>query len=527
MTDTPRGRGTIAGVIFALAIGLGANEVRLSRAPVKVVANGARLYDEVRQAVATKYVDSLSDSVLYRRSVDGLLQELGDPHSAYLPPERFKRLSERTAGNYGGVGAQVDLRDGWVTVIAPMPGTPAEEAGISTGDRIVEIGGQSTRGWSVEEAVRAIRGEPSTPVHIAVQSPLREGRRDLTLVRREIHMRAVPRATMLRSTVGYVDLNEFSDSASTELGRAIDSLSKAGMTSLVFDLRGNPGGLLEQGLAVTEMFLPAGAKVVSLRGRTKAIDRDLVAGAGRKWTNLPVVVLVNRGSASASEIVAGALQDHDRAVILGTTTFGKGSAQSVFGLGEGALKLTTAKWYTPLGRSISRATRPKSSDDDTAVPDSARTHIPFRTAAGRTVYGGDAITPDVVVADTARTPAELALEGVVKGRVSAFRDALGAAALVLKGRVTNADFVVDDSMRARLRTELGSRKLPIDDDTWRVAQPVIDRLLGVEIARAALGAAGVFQRQVRNDPMLQRALDLADGATSTSVLFSRAAAKTG
>jgi carboxyl-terminal processing protease len=481
---------------------------------------GARLFDEVRERIAAQYVDSLDTDELYRRAIVGLVNELGDPYSGWFPPERFRRLAERTSGNYAGIGARVDTRDGWVTVIAPIPGTPAAEVGLETGDRIVEIDGKGTYGWATEEAVRAIRGPAGSAVRLVVESVVTGRRRELSLRRREIHVAAVGRLVMLRPTVGYVDLNEFSDSAAVELRRAVDSLQRAGARSLVLDLRGNPGGLLEQGVEVTELFVRKGTPVVGLRGRVPAMQQDIAARADGPFQALPVVLLVNGGTASAAEIVAGALQDHDRALVVGTPTFGKGSAQSVFPIDSGALKLTTARWFTPLGRSISRV----AAAPDGGAADSADVRIPFTTALGRTVFGGDAIVPDVTMRDTSGDVAARALDSAFTGRAAAFRDALSAAAARLAPRVAAPDFPVDDAMRGALRTELASRGVRVPDDAWAAARPAVDRLLGLEVARYALGDAGWFRRQAAEDPVLQQALALADGVTLSAQLFARARA---
>jgi carboxyl-terminal processing protease len=515
-----RWRTVVVATAYGVAVGAGAWFVRHAQAETRGPADGARLFDAVRRTIAERYVEPLPDSVLYRKAVDGLLEELGDPNTAYLPPVRFKQLAERAAGAYAGIGARVDARDGWPTVIAPMPGTPADSAGIATGDRIVEIDNRSTRGWSTDETVRTIRGAPGTRVSIRVQRPGIPGMRQLTLVRREIHVHAVGRAQVVAPGVGYVDLNEFSDSAARDVQAAVDSLRAQGARSVVLDLRGNPGGLLEQGVAVSQLFLREGQPIVSLKGRAPGMTRQISASASGPYGTLPVVVLVNDGSASAAEIVAGALQDHDRALVLGVPTFGKGSAQSVFPFGDGAIKLTTARWYTPLGRSIARP--PASDTGDSVAADSA-VRVPFRTALGRTVYGGDAIVPDVVVRDTAQLAAARRLDRAVAGKVPAFRDALTATALRLKTtRALRAPAdAVTEPMRRVFRAELATHGVMLDDAAWRDAQPVVDRLLGSEVARFSFGPDGAFARQLTDDPALQRAVELARGVELPAQLFAR------
>jgi carboxyl-terminal processing protease len=517
-----RWRTVVVAAAYGAALGAGAWFVRHARAEGRGPTSGARLFETVRRQIADRYVEPLADSVLYRKAVDGLLDELGDPNTAYLPPARFRQLAERAAGSYAGIGARVDARDGWPTVIAPIPGSPADSAGIATADRIVEIEGRSTRGWSTEETVRAIRGDAGSIVRFLVERPGVPGRQAYALARREIHVRAVGRAATIAPGVGYLDLNEFSDSAAAEVRSAVDSLRRDGGRAIVLDLRGNPGGLLEQGVAVSQLFLRQGERIVTLRGRAPGMTRDIVADATGPFGTVPVVVLVNDGSASAAEIVAGALQDLDRALVVGVPTFGKGSAQSVFPFGDGALKLTTARWFTPLGRSISRPAATGADADDAGAVDTAPPRVPFRTALGRTIYGGDAIVPDVIVRDTVQLAAARRLDAALAGRVPAFRDALAAAALALRSQASTPTAPVTDGWRRTLRQAMAARGADVTDDAWRSAQPVIDRLLGVEVARFAFGPDGVFARQSRDDAVLQRAIALASGVELPAQLFARA-----
>ena len=273
-----------------------------------------------------------------------------------LPPDKLGRFSEATSGNYAGVGLQVDVRDDWLIVIAPTPGSPAERAGVQPGDRIVEIGGRSTKDWTLDEAMKAFRGPAGTTLTIKIERPGVLAQIPLSLTRRPLHQSAVRRIAMLPNGVGYIDLKAFSDSTTRELTGGVNALVQGGMKSLVLDLRSNPGGLLGQGLSVSDMFLGRGDKIVSLRGHSPGVNRDYVDSTAQRWPALPLIVLVDDKSASAAEIVAGALQDHDRALIIGEPTYGKGSAQTIIPLGNvGGLKITTAKWYTPAGRSISKA----------------------------------------------------------------------------------------------------------------------------------------------------------------------------
>ena len=476
--------------------------------------DGGRLFQQVLSRVAEDYVDTAAVKDVYKKAVDGLLLELNDPHTSYLTNDRLARLNETTSGQYAGIGVQIDIRDGWITVVAPLAGSPAEEAGIRTGDRITQIEGKSTHRWTAEEAQKALRGAPGTAVAIGIERFGTSAPIPFKLVRRQIRIRSVQHAVMLRDGVGYVDLLAFSDSAAPELRREIDSLRAAGMTRLLLDLRGDPGGLLDQGVAVSELFLDSGQDIVSMRGRTPEVTRDFRDRAPQLWPDLVLGVLVDSGSASASEIVAGALQDHDRAVIIGTPTYGKGSAQTVFNVPGGGLKLTIAKWFTPSGRSIDRphssSVAPSGRPSAAGRSDSASVAPRYKTDAGRIVMGGGGIKPDVVVTDSMAGVAALALSRAVGSHASDFRDALTGYALALKGSNTVAtpDFVVTPAMRSELLRRLAEKKIVLDSTTARLTASLLDRLFVQQAERYLFGTKAEFARSLRDDPMVQRGIEI-------------------
>lgn len=487
----------------------------------------AQLFDEVMTRVERFYVDTISDAALYQKAVDGMLQELHDPHTVYLTPTRLAALEENTSGRYGGVGIQIDVRDGWITVVSPLPGTPAQEAGLQAGDRIVEIEGKSTKDWTADEAMKALRGDPGTTVHVTVERAGLDTSLPFALTRREIHYHPVQHALMLGNGIGYVDLTIFSEDAARDLRHAVDSLRTQGMKTLVLDLRGDPGGLLDQGVDVSDLFLDPGQKVVSMKGRTSDSNREYVARDREAWPGLLVEALVDSGTASAAEILSGALQDHDRAVIIGTTSYGKGSAQSLFPMSEGgALKLTTALWYTPSGRSINKPHEPSgdaaADDGDTTAASTPRPR--FRTDAGRTVLGGGGITPDLVVADSAMNAQEQALQTALGKQVPKFFDALAEYALSLKAShaLTSQSFTVTPAMREQLWQRLQRHGVTLDRPTFDRVAPLVDRLLAYQADRYVFGESAEFQRRTRDDPVIRAAVDLANGATTEKQLLQRA-----
>jgi carboxyl-terminal processing protease len=491
----------------------------------------ARLFDEVMEHVARNYVERLPQADLYGRATRGVLRELHDPHSTYLSSERLARLAESTAGRYQGIGVELDVRDGWVTVIAPLPGTPAEQAGVQGGDRIVAIDGKPTEGWAPEEALRALRGAPGTTVSFVVERVGVDEPVPFTVTRREIQLHPVQNALMLRDGIGYVELVVFSSEATTELRQAIDSLRRVGARALVVDVRGNPGGLLDQGVAVTDLFLDRGLEIVEMRGRARESNQTFVDQAPQRYANLPVAVLVDSASASAAEILAGALQDNDRAVVVGTPTYGKGSAQSVFPLSDGgAIKLTTALWYTPSGRSITRPRFVHGEDDEdesSFVADTSRARPTFRTRGGRIVYGGGGVVPDVLTPADTPSADEQALERALGKRFPEFRQVLGAYARSLRGRrgVTSPDFVVTAPMRDELYGALRRRGIEVDRAIYDATAPLVSRLIGYEAARVLFGRRAEFRRRLADDNGAAVAVVLLAGASSQDEVLRRAAAR--
>ncbi len=533
-----KGRSLTVAAILGLAMVSGGWLMgRTLRRETPTVVDGRRLFQQVLETVQNQFVDSLPADSLWRESMLGMVNELHDPHSVFLFADRLKRFREQTTGQYAGLGLRVDVRDGWITVIAPLPGSPSEAAGLQTGDRVVKIDALDTKGLTSDEALVKLRGAAGSTVVLLVERLGVEGRMTFTLRREIIHMRAVQRVAMLPKQIGYLDVSVFSDSTADEVAAGVDSLMRMGMRSLVLDLRGNPGGLVEQGAAVTDLFLDPGQQIVTLRGRTPESNRTFTDKAPQQWPALPIVVLVDRGSASAAEIVAGALQDHDRAVVVGTTTYGKGSAQSVFDAGTaGALKLTTSLWFTPVGRSIS--IRRRSDDDatargasdgvgtDTDTDSTVTARAEFKTDKGRVVYGGGGITPDVIARDTAAIEQGAVLQATLGRAVPAFRDALTALALQLKasGALASATFVVTPAMRSTLLTGVRSRGAIVPDSVFETNATVVNRLIGYEASRYVFGRDAEFARRTADDPVMLRALILLRDAPGRDALLVRASA---
>jgi carboxyl-terminal processing protease len=500
----------------------------------------ARLFDDVLGHVSTYYVDSIGETDLYQKATRGMLEQLKDPYSVLLTGDDYKALTEQTSGNYAGLGIQIDVRDGWITVVAPLPETPAERAGVETGDQIIEVDGKSTEGWKNDEAVKALRGEAGSKIAITIR---RAGITDplkYRLTRAQIHMRSVPPGTLFDSGVGYISLNPVSETSAEELRQEITAMKGKGMKSLIMDLRGNPGGLLDQGVKVADLFLDSRQEIVSTRGRARGSTKEFYDEAKQAWPDLPIIVLVNDGTASAAEIIAGALQDHDRAVVVGAPTFGKGLVQTLFPLGEGvALKLTTARWYTPSGRTIQRIAKDEEDQatqaamavvadtvlnaPDKASTDSALKQRPiFHTDAGRVVRGGGGIVPDLVVRPDTLTAAEREFAKDLGNGFPQYRDALTSIALEAKKThgVRAESFKVTPAMRQEVYTRLRSHDVDISESVFNGAGALIDEQLGYEVARYVFGRPAEFRRRAANDSQMQTAMGLLRKAQTPKELLS-------
>ncbi len=502
----------------------------------------ARLFDDVLGHVNTYFVDSIGETDLYQKATRGMLEQLMDPYSVLLTGDDYKALTEQTSGNYAGLGIQIDVRDGWITVVAPLPETPAERAGIETGDQIIEVDGKSTEGWKNDQAVKALRGEAGSKIVITVRrggipEPIK-----YRLTRAQIHMKSVPAGTMFEGGVGYISLNPVSETSAEELRQEIAGMKTRGMKSLILDLRGNPGGLLDQGVKVADLFLDNRQEIVSTRGRARGSTKEFFDEARQAWPDLPIVVLVNDGTASAAEIIAGALQDHDRAVVVGAPTFGKGLVQTLFPLGEGvALKLTTARWFTPSGRTIQRIAKDEEdqaiqaaqavvSDTVLGAPDKESTDSAlkerpiFHTDAGRVVRGGGGIVPDLVIRPDTLTGAEREFAKALGNGLPQYRDALTTIALEAKkvSSIKSETFKVTPAMRQQVFARLLAKDVKITPEVFNGAGALIDEQLGDEITRYVFGRPAEFRRRAARDLQMQTAMGLLRKAQTPKQLLGLA-----
>jgi carboxyl-terminal processing protease len=341
----------ISSLLLILTLSLGGGVASKGNDTAATYEN-LRLFTEVLSIVQSQYVDEVPPKDLIYNAIKGTLRGL-DPHSSFLDPDMYREMQVETSGSFGGLGIEITLRDDVLTVVAPIEGTPAYRAGIQPGDRILKIEGLSTKDMQLADAVKRMRGKPGSKITVTI---VREGwtePKDFLITREQIRVQSV-KNNQLEPGIEYIRLRQFQEQTSNDLETALEKYVKEGkIQGLVLDLRNNPGGLLTSAVEVTEKFLEPGKLVVYTEGRVRNQNMRFSSNAKRSFTDFPVVVLVNQGSASASEIVAGALQDYGRAVVLGTQSFGKGSVQTIIPLSDGSgLRLTTAKYFTPKGRSI-------------------------------------------------------------------------------------------------------------------------------------------------------------------------------
>jgi carboxyl-terminal processing protease len=483
----------------------------------------ARLFEQVLAHVRDYHVDSLPEDELYRRAIDGMLGQLHDPYAALLVGKDYQRQQERTTGDYAGIGLQVDARNGWITVVAPMPGTPGERAGIRPGDILSEVDGVSAAGWTMERAVQALRGPAGTTIDLAVRREGVDAPERFRLTRERIHQRAVSEGLLLADGVGYLSLSMVRENCAAEMEQEIEKLVAQGMKSLVLDLRSDPGGLRDEAVQVSDLFLDPHQDILVSRGRAPGDNHRWTDGSPQRWRGLPVVVLVNGGTASAAEIIAGALQDHDRALVVGDTTYGKGIVQTLFPLGSDvALRITTARWFTPSGRSIQGALL----DSAMGAKHVAANPAAYHSDGGRPLAGGGGIVPDVLLKPDTFTTAEQGFTRALDGQLAVFRDAVNATALDLKRRgvVRSEDFVVTDAIRADFRRRMEGGGVHLADSTFRGGEQIVDQQLSYELARYVFGPAAERRRRAQDDRQIGEAAALLRQAQTPSALLDLASA---
>ena len=486
------------------------------------VAEQYKVFSHALAAIEANYVDEVDPERLVYSAINGMLQTL-DPHSSFMNPRSYSQMRERQEGRYYGLGITIQVLNGDITVMALFGGSPAYLRGLRRGDIIAEVEGESAKGWTSDPAVTRLRGPKGSVVKIAIRRSGYDELIPLEVTRDEINIPTILGSFMVDEAVAYVRLRDFSETTNHDLGLALEELASQGMQKLLLDLRDNPGGPLDQAIQVANRFLPRGDMIVYTRGRIKNSDQDYYASEDSDFTELPLVVLVNRNSASASEIVAGAIQDHDRGLIVGETTFGKALVQSIYRVSQGAgLALTTARYYTPSGRLIQR---PWDGTFDEYLTYSLREQQGERehltadlkyTDAGRQVYSGGGIEPDMFMAG----PIE-GFDPTSAGRSLFARQtfpryarkysALGDTRISGQGRnriSVDRNFEVTDGMVADFGEFISTERISIDTDALWEDEAFVRAMIRYYIDLDLFGVVDARRHLVEVDPQATFALSL-------------------
>jgi carboxyl-terminal processing protease len=493
------------------------------------VQDNLRQFTQIYSIVEQNYAEPVNaDKAIYNGAIPGMLHVL-DPHSNFFDPKSYSLLREEQSGKYYGVGMQIAPRNNKIIVVAPFVGTPAYKVGLRPGDAIIAVDGKATDNMSVSDVAELLKGPRGTNVHISI---LREGNDkplEFNVVRDEIPRNSVDLKFLIKPGIGYMHITAFNETTEQEVEDALTQFGE--IKGLILDLRGNPGGLLNEGVGVADKFLKRGQVIVSHRGRSSP-EKVYRAAHGNGGKDYPLVVLVNRGTASAAEIVSGAIQDHDRGLIAGEVTFGKGLVQTVYPLSENTgLALTTAKYYTPSGRLIQREyngvslydyyyAREDENNPNTPPPAAPSKEVKL-TDSGRTVYGGGGITPDVKVPPIKPTRFEDSL--LLKYAFFNF------ARHYLNGKHVDKNFEVSDAVMQDFRKFLDSEKIPYTEADLHEGQDWIKANIKSELFIAEFGQEEGLKAKAESDPqviaglnLLPKAKELAENAKK--VLAQRAAA---
>jgi carboxyl-terminal processing protease len=509
MQGERRGALLVIGVLVVSAVlgGIYGPSVRATSSDVNSLQDSVKSFTRVLSVVQNNYATPVDpDHAIYSGAIPGMLRVL-DPHSSFFDPRAYASLREDQRGRYYGVGMTIVPRDNFTYVLAPMPGAPAFRAGIRPGDVIVAVDGKSAEGLSSSEVADMLKGPKGTVVHISMKRVGEKENLSFTVTRDEIPKHSVDLAFLLKPGIGYVKLSGFNETTEPELAAALKDLDATKLDGLILDLRGNPGGLLNEAVAVSDMFLDKNQLIVSHHGRSSQ-ERRYYAVRGNRGVNVPLVVIVNGGSASASEIVTGAIQDHDRGLVVGEQSFGKGLVQTVSGLSENTgLALTTARYYTPSGRLIQRDYK------DTSLYDYLYNHKnppPTEvklTDSGRQVTGGGGITPDVLSTPNKLDPfQEMLLRRNVffayPGGVGEFTTYF----LGMKPEVTK-EFTADENVMKTFTTYLDKQKIKYTDADIAENLPWIKREIKKETFISVFGLTEGYKVDLEDDAQLQKAVE--------------------
>jgi carboxyl-terminal processing protease len=505
------------------------------------VSQQYRAFTAALAAIDREYVERVPSDRLIYDAVGGMLQTL-DPHSSFFDPRQYAQMRERQEGKYYGLGISIQVIDGDIHVMSLFEGSPAYRSGIRRGDVIARIKGEDTKNWTSDQAVKQLKGPKGTKVNISIRRPGYDKLIDMDVERDEVNIVTVRGVFMIDTQTGYIKLGDFSETSDKEVGDALEKLKAQGMKRLVLDLRDNPGGPLDQAIRIANRFLPRGDMIVYTRGRVPNADQDYRGTDDPDFTG-PMLVLTNRNSASASEIVSGSLQDHDRALVVGETTFGKALVQSVYKISEGAgLALTTGRYFTPSGRMIQRPWDNAFDEyltytlrEQTGSREHAAAQLKY-TDAGRKVYSGGGIEPDKFFLGPVQgfNPTRFGRSLVSRAafanfaeRYTAEGDTRMSAATEGKKRLARG-FVVNDAMIAEFKTFLQDEKVRVDEEAFAKDLDFIKAMIHYDIDDALFGVAERQRNLIAKDPQAQFALaQFGEAVKLTELARNRTSAKGG
>lgn len=489
---------------------------------------------EILSLTGKYYIEEIDTQKLVESATKGMIDEL-DPHSVYIPSSDFDQIEETFRGDFEGIGIEFQIVNDTLTVVTPISGGPSEQLGILPGDRIIEIENKSVIGITNEEVRQKLRGKAGTKVSITIIRPGTGKKINYQIVRDKIPLYSVDAAFMIDKTTGYISISRFSETTSDEVMQALDKLNKNGLKRILLDFRGNPGGYLTQAVNIVDFFLDGKKKIVYTKGRIKEFNEEYFASETFPFEKLPIIILINRGSASASEIVAGAIQDWDRGLIVGETSFGKGLVQRQFELSDNsALRLTISEYFTPSGRNIQRQFNDKKSKKDFLMEtleleetegdnffhlnEKDSTKPVFTTLIKkRKVYGGGGITPDFIVKNEELTELtqNLLKENIFYSFILSYLDSYGNA---IKSQFGNdlykfrTEFKVNDNLLNSFINYARNKKIIINDSELKKDLPYIKSRLKAQIARNYWKNEGWYSVLLEEDIQVKKAISLFNDA---------------
>lgn len=518
-------------ILIGLSIFVGM-KIQVAQSDDKI-SEQVRKYNEVLNITSRYYVDDVDSQKLTEEAIKGMLMDL-DPHSVYITPDQLKRVNEDFQGSFEGIGVEFDIINDTITIVSPISGGPSEKLGIQAGDKVVKIDGQNAIKMTREDVPKKLRGQKGTKVNVTIKRAGTEPPLEFEITRDKIPLYSVDASFMYDNEVGYIKVSKFSATTYDEFVQAMNKLTGQGMKKLLLDLRGNPGGYLDQSFKMASLFIPKGNKIVYTKSRVPEFNEQYDSQGG-PYADIPLVVLVNGGSASASEIVSGAVQDWDRGLIVGENTFGKGLVQRQFDLSDGsAFRVTTARYYTPVGRLIQKPyeggtyknqlleelTEGENIFHSNDNADSTRPV--FKTFGGRTVYGGGGITPDFVVRlDT------LALYTVQMRRVNLIYEYVenwmkSNRTKIEAGYTSYNDFrdrfEVDEQMLNDLTDLAAQKNIPYVSEDFQRDIEYLQTAIKSQIARDIWGNEGSYAVFVHTDDQFKKAITLFDDAIKLAKL---------